>query len=237
MAIQNISARSPAFSQLSSGLRDILPLAAGVAVYGLAFGLLAAQASMDGLQTGVMGTIVFAGSSQIIAVERLVAGTGAGAAILAGLALNLRLLLITASLRDEYSGRPWWQVLLGVHLATDENWALMHAMRARGHQAGYWYLIGGGIGLIAVWVLSTVAGAGFASTVPEPKALGMDFAFTAAFIAILRSLWSGSTMVLPWACSAAIVLLTGLLTPLDPTWTLILGGLGGAVLAGVLNDD
>ncbi len=158
MAIQNISARSPAFSQLSSGLRDILPLAAGVAVYGLAFGLLAAQASMDGLQTGVMGTIVFAGSSQIIAVERLVAGTGAGAAILAGLALNLRLLLITASLRDEYSGRPWWQVLLGVHLATDENWALMHAMRARGHQAGYWYLIGGGIGLIAVWVLSTVAG-------------------------------------------------------------------------------
>lgn len=237
MALQDITHSTTTRSQLTAGLRGILPLAVGVGVYGLAFGLLAAQARMDGLQTGVMGTIVFAGSSQIIAVERLVAGAGAGAALLAGLALNLRLLLITASLRDEFAGRPWWQVLLGVHLATDENWALMHAMRARGHRAGYWYLVGGGLGLVAVWVLATVAGASFATVVPEPKALGMDFAFTAAFIAILRSLWNGSTMLMPWAASIAIVLLSGLLTPLDPTWTLILGGLGGAAIAGVLGDD
>ena len=237
MTLQDIPHSTTTRSQLTAGLRDILPLAVGVGVYGLAFGLLAAQARMDGLQTGVMGTIVFAGSSQIIAVERLVAGAGAGAALLAGLALNLRLLLITASLRDEFAGRPWWQVVLGVHLATDENWALMHAMRARGHRAGYWYLVGGGLGLVAVWVLATVAGASFATVVPEPKALGMDFAFTAAFIAILRSLWNGSTMLMPWAGSIAIVLLAGLLTPLDPTWTLILGGLGGAAIAGVLGDD
>ncbi|UWQ53990.1 AzlC family ABC transporter permease [Leisingera caerulea] len=237
MTLQDITRSSPARSQLTAGLRDILPLAVGVGVYGLAFGLLAAQAQMDGLQTGVMGTIVFAGSSQIIAVERLVAGAGAGAALLAGLALNLRLLLITASLRDEFAGRPWWQVVLGVHLATDENWALMHAMRARGRRTGYWYLVGGGLGLVAVWVLATVAGASFATAVPEPKALGMDFAFTAAFIAILRSLWSGSAMLLPWIGSIAVVLLAGLLTPLDPTWTLILGGLSGAAIAGVLGSD
>ncbi|MCB4456184.1 AzlC family ABC transporter permease [Leisingera sp. McT4-56] len=237
MAIQEITTHPGARSQLMAGLQDILPLAVGVAVYGLAFGLLAAQAQMSGLQTGVMGTIVFAGSSQIIAVERLVAGASAGAALLAGLALNLRLLLITASLRDELAGRPWWQILLGVHLATDENWALMHAKRARGNSVGYWYLVGGGLGLVAVWVLATVAGASFATAVPEPRALGMDFAFTAAFIAILRSLWSGSAMLLPWGGSVAIVLLAGLLTPLDPTWTLILGGLGGAAIAGVLNND
>ncbi|WP_323777911.1 AzlC family ABC transporter permease [Leisingera sp.] len=235
--MQETSASPPFRNQLTAGLRDILPLAIGVGVYGLAFGLLAAQAQMDGLQTGVMGTIVFAGSSQIIAVERLMAGAGAGAAVLAGLALNLRLLLITASLQQDFAGRPWWQVLLGVHLATDENWALMHAMRARGRRAGYWYLVGGGLGLAAVWVLATVAGATFATAVPEPRSLGMDFAFTAAFIAILRSLWSGSVMLLPWGASIAIVLLAGLLTPLDPTWTLILGGLGGAAIAGVLGDD
>jgi len=235
--MQETSASPPFRNQLTAGLRDILPLAIGVGVYGLAFGLLAAQAQMDGLQTGVMGTIVFAGSSQIIAVERLMAGAGAGAAVLAGLALNLRLLLITASLRQDFAGRPWWQVLLGVHMATDENWALMHAMRARGRRAGYWYLVGGGLGLVAVWVLATVAGATFAAAVPEPRSLGMDFAFTAAFIAILRSLWSGSILLLPWGASIAIVLLAGLLTPLDPTWTLILGGLGGAAIAGVLGDD
>ncbi|WP_245602935.1 hypothetical protein [Leisingera methylohalidivorans] len=62
MAIQTNPAQPPARSQVAAGLRDILPLAAGVAVYGLAFGLLAAQANRDGLQTGVMGTIVLAGS-------------------------------------------------------------------------------------------------------------------------------------------------------------------------------
>lgn len=224
-------------AELLAGLRDIPPLALGAGIYGLAFGLLAAQAGMGGLQTGVMGTLVFAGSSQIVAVERLLAGAGAGAAVLAGLALNLRLLLITASLRQELSGRPWWQVLLGVHLATDENWALMHAARAQGRRAGYWYLVGGGLGLIAVWVLATVAGASFAAAVPQPRALGMDFAFTAAFIAILRSLWTGRTVLLPWAGSAAIVLLSGWLTPLDPTWTLILGGLGGSAIAGFAGRD
>ncbi|WP_052248852.1 AzlC family ABC transporter permease [Leisingera sp. ANG-Vp] len=236
MTMQDL-APPPSRNQLTAGLRDILPLAAGVGVYGLAFGLLAAQAQMGALQTGVMGSIVFAGSAQIIAVERLIAGAGAGAAVLAGLALNLRLLLITASLREEFTGRPWWQVLLGLHVASDENWALMHATRARGGRAGYWYLVGGGLALVAVWVLATMAGAGFATAVPEPRALGMDFAFTAAFIAILRSLWGGGASLLPWAGAVATVLLTGLLTPLDPTWTLILGGLAGAALAGVLGND
>lgn len=237
MTVQAAAPLPRARAELLAGLRDILPLALGVGVYGLAFGLLAAQAGTDGLQTGVMGTLVFAGSSQIVAVERLLAGAGAGAAVLAGLALNLRLLLITASLREELAGRSWWQILLGVHLATDENWALMHATRARGRKAGYWYLVGGGLGLVAVWVLATAAGAGFAAAVPQPRALGMDFAFTAAFIAILRSLWAGPAMLLPWAGSAALVLLSGWLTPLDPTWTLILGGLSGAAIAAVARHD
>ncbi|WP_052261766.1 AzlC family ABC transporter permease [Leisingera sp. ANG-M1] len=236
MTMQDLAPPSPR-NELATGLRDILPLAAGVGVYGLAFGLLAAQAQMGTLQTGVMGTIVFAGSAQIIAVERLLAGAGAGAAVLAGLALNLRLLLITASLRAELAGRPWWQVLLGLHVASDENWALMHAARASGRRAGYWYMVSGGLALVAVWVLATMAGAGFATAVPEPRALGMDFAFTAAFIAILRSLWGGGASLLPWAGAVATVLLTGLLTPLDPTWTLIMGGLAGAALAGVLGND
>ena len=71
------------------GVREIVPLAVGVAIYGMAFGLLAAQARFDAGQIGVMGVVVFAGSSQIVAAQQLVAGAGAGAAVVAGLALNL----------------------------------------------------------------------------------------------------------------------------------------------------
>jgi 4-azaleucine resistance transporter AzlC len=219
---------------LWSGAVEISPLALGVAIYGLAFGLLAAQASLTGLQVGVMGGIVFAGGSQIVAVERLVAGTGAMAALIAGIALNLRLLLVTASIRDVYAGRPAWQVLLGAHLTADENWALMLAERAKGRDVGYWYLVGGGLCLLIVWGAATVVGVLFARAIPDPKAIGMDFAFTAAFIAIARSLWKGKHQLLPWLTSVIVVVASIGSGKIDPSWALVLGGVAGAGVAGVL---
>ena len=189
---------------------------------------------MNELQVGAMGTLVFAGASQIMAVERLVAGAGATIALVAAVALNLRLLLITASIRDVFKGRPIWQLVLGAHMATDENWALMLATRARGLQAGYWFLVGGGACLFVAWNLSTLTGFVFASSIPEPRALGMDFAFTAAFIAIARSLWRGHTDMIPWCVSISVVALSLYTGWLDSSWALITGGIGGAIAAGLL---
>jgi len=234
--IQETRRRTP-LQEFRAAISDIIPLAFGVAIYGAAFGLLAAQAGMSELQTGVMGTLVFAGSSQIVAAERLVAGAGAFAAIVAGLALNLRLLLMTASLRDEFTGRPIWQVLLGVHLTSDENWALMHATRAKGMHAGYWYLVGGGASLLLVWIVSTVLGVSFAKALPDPRAVGIDFAFTAAFIAILCNLWRGVEDFLPWAVSIGCAGALTLLTPVEPSWALAFGGVAGAAVAGIFQND
>lgn len=223
--------------EFANGFREIIPLSLGAGIYGLAFGLLAAQAQMDGLEVGAMGTIVFAGASQIIAVERIVAGAGSLVAVIAGVALNLRLLLITASIRDIYAGRPWWQIVLGAHLTTDENWALMLSARARGQQAGYWYLVGAGLNLILVWVSATVAGVYFAGAIPEPRALGMDFAFTAAFIAIARSLWSGKQDLVPWVSSFGVVALLVLPGFVDTSWALVSGGIAGAAIAGIRHHE
>jgi 4-azaleucine resistance transporter AzlC len=224
-------------SELWRGAVEITPLAVGVIIYGLAFGLLAAQANLTALHIGVMGSTVFAGASQIVAVERIVAGAGAVAALIAGIALNLRLLLVTASIRDVYAGRPLWQVLLGAHLATDENWALMLAERAKGRDVGYWYMVGGGLCLLVTWCLATVTGVLFATSIPEPRALGMDFAFTAAFIAIVRSLWKGRQQLLPWLTSICVVVVAIASNKIDPSWALVLGGVAGAAAAGVIRDD
>ncbi len=217
--------------------RDILPLAIGVAVYGAAFGLLTAQAGMDGLEVGVMGLTVFAGSSQIVAVERLVAGAGASLAIIAGLALNLRLLLLTASVREIYAGRPWWQVILGAHLTSDENWALMLSRRAAGEIVGFWYMVGSGVLICTVWIAATVAGNIFATAIPEPRALGMDFAFTAAFIAIACTMWRGWSDALPWSLAILVATGVGLTSIVDTSFGIVAGGVGGAVLAGALGHD
>src|SRR5688500_12295859 len=180
--------RTSPHHELWRGAVDISPLAIGVVIYGLAFGLLAAQASLSALQVGVMGGIVFAGGSQIVAAERLVAGAGAIAALIAGVALNLRMLLMTASVRDIYAGRPVWQLLLGAHLASDENWALMLSERAKGRDVGYWYLVGGGLCLLVVWCSATVTGVAFAPASPEPHAACNELHFAASFTGNSRAL-------------------------------------------------
>ena len=180
-----------------------------------------------------MGTTVFAGASQIIVVERIVSGGGALVAIIAGAVLNLRLLLITASIRDVYAGRPFWQVVLGAHLTTDENWALMLAAQAEGRAVGYWYLVGAGLMMLMVWLMATIAGVTFATAIPEPRALGTDFAFTAAFIGIARSLWKGQQDFIPWVTSfvvAALLIVPGLV---DGSWVMIVGAFAGAMVAGL----
>ena len=216
-----------------NGFKEVVPLAIGAGIYGLAFGLLAAQAHMDELQVGIMGTTVFAGASQIIAVERIVSGGGALVAIIAGAALNLRLLLITASIRDVYAGRPFWQVVLGAHLTTDENWALMLLARAEGRSVGYWYLVGAGFMMLLVWLMATMAGVMFATAIPDPRALGTDFAYTAAFIAIARSLWTCHRDFIPWVTSFVVVALLILPGFVDGSWAMIAGGVSGATLAGL----
>lgn len=227
---------SKATSELISGARAIVPLAIGVAAYGLAFGLLASQAGFTWLDTGLMGALVFGGSSQIVAVERLAAGAGVAAALIAGMALNLRLLLITASVRDLFVGRPLWQRMLGAHLSADENWALTLARRSQGQSAGYWFLVGAGLTLVLVWISSGVLGVVFASHIPDPETYAIDFAFTAAFIAISRSLWRGRPDVAPWLTAIGVVVITTQLELFDTSWAIVLGGLGGALIAALRHD-
>jgi 4-azaleucine resistance transporter AzlC len=228
--------QSKATSEAMMGARAIVPLAIGVAAYGLAFGLLASQAGFTWTETGLMGLLVFAGSSQIVAVERLAAGAGIAAAFIAGVALNLRLLLITASIRGFFAGRPLWQRILGAHLSADENWALTLAERSQGKDVGYWFLVGAGLTIAITWVSAGVLGVLFAAGIPNPEKYALDFAFTAAFIAIACALWRGRSDLLPWVTAIAVVIISTRLGWFDASWSIVLGGIFGALAAAVKRD-
>ncbi len=179
------------------GAIAILPFALGAAIYGFAFGVVAAQAGFAWWAVALMSASVFAGSSQIVAVDRFAAdGLVLGAAV-AGMALNLRYLGILASLHDVLGAAPLARRLLSIHLTSDENWALTMAMRSQGAGAGF--LLGSGLVLLVVWTAATALGALAGQAVPELGALGIGFAFTAAFIAMARALWRGRADALPFA--------------------------------------
>ena len=184
------------------GAFAILPLALGAAVYGFAFGLLAAQVGFPWWGVGLMSASVHAGSSQIVAVEQF-ASTGAVlGAVFAGAALNLRYVGIVASLSEVLNGLSLWKKLVAIHVTGDENWALTMAERAKSPDVGAKFLLGSGMVMISVWTTSTALGAVIGTVLPNLERFGLGFAFTAAFIAMARGLWRGRSQALAWSVAA-----------------------------------
>ena len=143
---------------MKKGAVAILPLAIGVAIYGFAFGLLAAQIGFPWWGVGLMSAAVHAGSSQIVAVEQFSNSSAILGAALAGAALNLRYIGIIASLSEVLAGMSIGLKLLTIHITGDENWALTMSERAKSNEIGASFLIGSGLVIISVWTASTAGG-------------------------------------------------------------------------------
>lgn len=218
------------------GMRDMLPMSIAAATYGLAFGLLATQSGFSIVQAISMSAMVFGGSSQLVAMEQLTLGVGAASAILAGIALNMRILLVTATMQNVLTARPWWQIGLGTFFATDASVALMQSAKTRKMTDSYWYFFGGGASLYIIWIIVTAIGAFVSSEVPNPNAIGLDFAIIAIFIATLPGMWRGTNDIIPWLVASSIVISWGALFPEHASWGLIGGAVCGALLAGVTHE-
>ena len=225
------------YLELFFGMRDMLPMSVAAATYGLAFGLLATQSGFNIFQTISMSALVFGGSSQLVAMEQLSIGLGAASAILVGSALNMRILLVTATMRNVLAARPWWQVGLGTFFATDASVALMQSAKPRNMTTSYWYFFGGGASLYVIWIAVTAIGALVSNGVPNPQAIGLDFAIIAIFVATLPGMWRGTKDVLPWLVASGIVLIWGTLFPAYASWGLIGGAVIGAICAGLNNEQ
>jgi len=192
---------------MKDGILSILPLATGAALYGFAFGILAAQTGIPWWGVALMSGLVHAGSSQIVAVERFASDGLLIGAVLAGVALNLRYLGIVATLGPLLKDRPLVQKLIAIHITGDENWALTFAKKTKDPSVGVPFLLGSGLVMISTWTLSTTAGALFGTTVPDLASYGLGFAFTAAFIAMARALWRNHEDTLPWLLTFIVTLL------------------------------
>lgn len=221
---------------MKQGAIAILPLAFGAAVYGFAFGILAAQSGFPWWGVALMSGSVHAGASQIVAVEQLSSGSTILGAVLAGAALNLRYIGIIASLAEILQHLPLHLRLIAIHITGDENWALTMAQRAKNPDIGAAFLLGSGSIMIAVWTGSTALGAMVGASLPDLEKFGLGFAFTAAFIAMARGLWRGRTNALPWlGCFAVACLLV--VYGLPKPYAIIAGTVVGIILSMMMRHN
>lgn len=212
------------------GAWHMLPLLVGVIPFGLILGALAAEKGFGPLEMALMSATVFAGASQFVAVELWNEPLPVLTIVLTTALVNIRHVLMSAAiaphLRDFGTGRSvGWLFLL-----CDETWAM--AMRAgAGGRLTAAYYAGLAVPFYLSWIFWTALGTVAGSVIAEPERFGFDFAFTALFILLIRSLWNGRSSVAPVLASALAALLAYLYLP--GVWYIFVGGVAGT-LAGAL---
>ncbi|WP_272876148.1 AzlC family ABC transporter permease [Neoroseomonas soli] len=211
------------------GVRQAMPLVIGTFPFGLVVGILSDAKGLSLLEALVMSGLVFAGSSQLLALELWSDPAPVAAATLAALVVNMRLAPMGAALAPWLDRLRGWRLWGTLATLVDHSYALSAADQRRGgRDAGF--LLGVGLALWAFWMVAVAVGHVFGAVVRLPPGHPLYFAAVATFCAILVPVWQGVRRdLLPWALAAAVSLAAwwgGLGAP----WPLLAGALSGAAL-------
>jgi len=167
-----------------AAVREGWPVLLTSLVIGLTFGVIARQSGLTVLETSGSSWVIFAGAAQFATVGLLHSGAGPVEIAASVLLINLRHLLMATSLRPSFSRASIPQRLGLAYILTDEAFAMGIGWARRGHR-DLAYFTTFGIGLWACWNAGTLLGAIFGAAIADPQRLGIDFAITAAFTAIV----------------------------------------------------
>ena len=208
------------------GFTRLMPLWLGMIPFGAAYAVSARAAGLSLLETQLMSLIVFAGGAQFSAAGLFAANASPLTLVATTFLINARHLLYGLSL-GRLIAIPGPVRFLAAHLLTDEAYGLTVASPVRNVA----FFLGAGVSCFVSWNLSTFAGALLSSAVPDPAALGIDFIFPLAFLALLIPLlkgWQG-LVVAVFAGTLAllasqvmnaglVVLIDGVVGPLLGAW-------------------
>jgi 4-azaleucine resistance transporter AzlC len=209
-----------------AGIRAVAPVLLGVIPFGLVAGAAAVRAGLSGLEAVGLSVFVFAGASQLAAIELFGQDAHIAVIIATALVINLRVTMYSASLAPHFRGLAT-RVRAGLaYLLTDQAYALsITRFRTDENVDRMWFYLGAAAPLWMVWQICTVIGIVVGARVPE--SLPLEFAIPLTFLALLVPTITDS----PSALAAAI---GGTAATIGSDLPLNLGLITGAVVGVVV---
>jgi 4-azaleucine resistance transporter AzlC len=204
-------------------VRDAAGIGIAVGVYGVSFGVLAVAAGLTPIQACVMSMLTFTGASQFAFIGVVAGGGGALAAMGPAVMLAIRNAAYGLSLAPILRGRLRDRAL-ATQLVIDESTAMARAEDDPGRSRRAFLLTGVSVWL--GWNAGTLAGAVLGGGLGDPRTLGLDAMFPAAFLALLAPQLRRSGAPAAAVAGAAIALA---LLPFAPAGVPVVAALAGLV--------
>lgn len=221
---------------LALGARQAVPAMPVMALFAIAFGAFAAQKGLSFVETTLMSALNFAGAAQFVAADiwtRPMTAAGILALALVTAIVNMRFVLISASLRPWLGGLPARQTYPALAVLTEPGWLI--ALRYRDEGGGdAATLLGSGLVLWLIWIVATAAGWVVGATVSDPQRYALDLVMPVFFMVILVPLWRGARAAAPWAVAGVVAVAAAHYLP--GSWYIMAGAVAGA-LAGGMQDE
>ena len=175
--------KEPLWASIQSGFEAAWPICIGYLPLGLAFGVLAQKGGLSVLDIAIMSTVVFAGSSQFIAVAMLGAGASPLSIVLTTFTVNLRHILMSSALAVHLQGLSRRFLSLYAYGVTDESFAVNIARFKEGGWHPYQALAVNHAANLA-WIASTTLGGYFGQFIARGS-FGIDYALSAMFLCLI----------------------------------------------------
>ena len=159
---------SSAWRDLAGGAQAMAPWLLGIAPFGLVIGVSAARADIPLFAGWLTAPLLFGGSAQVATIGLLGTGAAPATVVIAVLAINVRLVLYSATMAPHWRRAPrWWQAgaayfivepTLAVGVAGYET--ILDERRAHRHYAG------AALTLWIVWLAAVTIGATVGAGLP-----------------------------------------------------------------------
>jgi len=215
------------------GFRLVLPLLPSFAPFGMVVGVLSAGEGLSLLEAGVMSAMVFAGTSQLVALGAWGSPVPVLAVTLAVFVINMRMAPMSAALAPWFNGQQGRRLWASLITVTEHSFALsVNEMRRGKRDAAL--LLGLGVPSWLSWVAMVCLGHVLAGVVTLRPGHPLLFAGLATMCALLVTLWRGRGDMLPWGVAGAVGL-TVQAMGLGQPWPVLAGALIGSA-AGAWRD-
>jgi len=191
------------------GFRAMLPITIGTIPFGAVMGTVSQAADLSLFQAMTMNVLVYAGASQLAALDLMVQQAAIPIIVLTGLIINLRFLLYSAAMTPILAEASWSTKLLSAFTLTDQGYAVMSSNQDRYPRNSdlVTFYLGTAFCMFLIWHLSVMAGYLFGNF--SPDSLALDYAVPLSFIALLIPTLKNKKQILVALISA------GLSLPLD----------------------